>query len=271
MTDNNDKDLSKNKDEYYDDEGANSSFTRSLLGLVTFSTIIPLGVYTSIESVVSLTWLWPLLDVILGLFSVAISYCLLNYFHLPSILIAVIVYGFLIIITGYNHVDGLLDFADGVMVHGDVKRKIEVMRDPIIGTSAISTMMIIAFLTIVSISAVIDKNILWAILVAVMSSKLSLLTTCICSKPSADGIGKYFVESMDIPKFVASLLICGIFGYSLLGFLGILGVIGGVFSGSLIAIIAQRNFNVATGDVLGASVEIGRAISLLFLVLAIYF
>ena len=103
MTDNNDKDLSKNKDEYYDDEGANSSFTRSLLGLVTFSTIIPLGVYTSIESVVSLTWLWPLLDVILGLFSVAISYCLLNYFHLPSILIAVIVYGFLIIITGCIH------------------------------------------------------------------------------------------------------------------------------------------------------------------------
>ncbi|WP_295722318.1 adenosylcobinamide-GDP ribazoletransferase [uncultured Methanobrevibacter sp.] len=271
MTDNMDNDLSKNKDEYYDDEGKNSSFIRSLLGLVSFSTIIPLGVYTSIESVVSLTWIWPLLDVILGLFAVGVSYLLLNYFHFPSILIAVIIYGFFTIITGYNHIDGLLDFADGIMVHGDKKRKIEVMRDSILGTSAISTMVIVAFITVVSISAVIDKNILWAILIAEMSSKLSLVTTCICSKPSSDGIGKYFIESMDVPKFVASLLICGIIGYGLLGFLGVFGVIGGVFSGSLIALISKRNFEVATGDVLGASVEIGRVFSLLFLVLAIYF
>ncbi len=263
-------DLSKNKDEYFDDEGENSSFLRSLFGLVTFSTIIPLGVYTSIESVVSLTWLWPLLDVVLGFFGVVISYCLLSYCHLPSIMIAVIVYAFFLIITGYNHVDGLLDFADGVMVHGDYGRKIGVMRDPMVGTAAVTTMVIVAFLTVVSFSALIDKIILWGILVAEMSSKLSLVTTCICSKPSNRGIGKYFVSSMDIPRFVASLLICGIIGYVLLGFVGVFGVCGGVFSGALVAIMAKRNFDVATGDVLGASVEIGRVFSLLFLILAIY-
>ena len=78
----NNEDLSKNKDEYFDDERENSSFFRSLAGLVTFSTIIPLGVYTSIESVVSLTWLWPLLNAFIGLLGVMIAYFLLGILYI---------------------------------------------------------------------------------------------------------------------------------------------------------------------------------------------
>ena len=265
----NNEDLSKNKDEYFDDERENSSFFRSLAGLVTFSTIIPLGVYTSIESVVSLTWLWPLLNAFIGLLGVMIAYFLLYYIHFSSPLIAIIVYAFFLIIMGYNHLDGLLDFADGVMVHGGYDKKISVMRDPIVGTGGIATFAIVSLMTVAALISIINYQALWAILIGEMSAKIALCTVCVSSKPSNSGIGKYFVENMPIPNYVASLLIGFIIGYYLLGYVGVFGVIGGMFGGVVVSLIAKRNFGVATGDVLGASNEIGRLFSLLFLVIGL--
>ncbi|OWT33215.1 cobalamin 5'-phosphate synthase [Methanobrevibacter sp. 87.7] len=263
------EDLSKNRDDYYEDDKKDTSFLRSLGGLVTFSTIIPLGIYTSIEAVISVIWLWPLLNGIIGLGGVAIAYILLKFFKMSHLLVATIVVAYIFLIMGYNHTDGLLDFSDGLMVHGDSKKKISVMRDSMVGTAGISTMVVFTVMTIAALTNIIDYNCLWGIIIAEMAAKISLLTTCVLSKPAEDGIGKYFVEDMPIPNYVASILIVGIIAYVLLGYIGIFGIIGGILAGCLISYLAKRNFGVATGDVLGTSNEIGRLLSLIFLVIAL--
>ena len=74
---------------------------------------------------------------------------------------------------------------------------------------------------------------------------------------------------MTIPKFIATLIIAGVIAYFFASFVGILGVLGGVFGGAFIALIGKNNFKIATGDVLGASNEIGRLFSLLFMLIAL--
>lgn len=266
---NNLEDLSKNRDDYYEDDKKNTSFLRSLAGLVTFSTIIPLGIYTSIEAVISVIWLWPLLNALIGLGGVVIAYILLKFFNMSHLLVATIVISYIFLIMGYNHIDGLLDFSDGIMVHGDSKKKINVMRDSMVGTAGISTMVIFTVMTVAVLTNIIDYNCLWGILVGEMSAKVSLLTTCILSKPAEDGIGKYFVEDMPITNYITAILISGIIAYIFLGYVGLFGLIGAIIAGALISYIAKRNFGVATGDVLGTSNEIGRLLSLIFIVIAI--
>ena len=50
-----------------------------------------------------------------------------------------------------------------------------------------------------------------------------------------------------------------------------MGVVGAMVSGIVIAIVARRNFVLANGDVLGMSNEVGRLFSLLFMAVSLFY
>ena len=168
-------------DSYFEDE--DFSPVKSILGLLTFSTILPIRVYTSIECMTKLTWCWPFIHLFIGILAAICGYLSLNILHLNSFFTAVIVYAFLMIITGYNHLDGVMDMADGVMVHGSPERKIEVMKDSAVGAGGIATMFLVASLTIAGIYNILDYNFLFGIIICEMVAKTSLMTTALLSLP----------------------------------------------------------------------------------------
>ena len=267
----------ENNDDYF--EKQDPSILRSIGGLFTFSTILPLNVYTTIDEMAKLTWFWPVLNGIIGLMAAIIAYVLCKYIYLDELVIATIIYGFLLIINGFNHFDGLMDFGDGVMVHGDPKKKLSIMKDPMTGVGGIATGFIVGTITIALFSSLIEYsylvslNFLLLIIVAEISAKIGLTTCCISSKAGDEGIGKYFIEYMNLRNYVIGLIICLIIASALsvsIGFqIGILGIIGGAFGGGLIALIAKRHLEIANGDVLGCSNELGRLFSLLAMLIAI--
>ena len=175
------------------------------------------------------------------------------------------------LITGYNHLDGVMDMADGVMVHGEPERKIMVMKDSSVGAGGIATLFLVASLTIAGIYNMLDYHFLVGIIICEMTAKTSLVTTALLSKPLTPGIGSYFINEIKIPNYFASTVVVGIIAYMIGGFVGICGVLGAMVSGIIIATIAKRNFVLANGDVLGMSNEVGRLISLLFMCVALYF
>ena len=256
-------------DSYFEDE--EFSPTRSLLGLLTFSTILPINVFTSIEYMTKLTWAWPFLHIFSGILAAVCGYVSLEFLHLNSFFTAAIVYAFLMIITGYNHLDGVMDMADGVMVHGEPERKIMVMKDSSVGAGGMATLFLVASLTIAGIYNILDYHFIVGIIICEMTAKTSLVTTALLSKPLTPGIGSYFINEMKIPNYFASTVVVGIIAYLLGGFVGICGVLGAIVSGIIIAHIAKRNFVLANGDVLGMSNEVGRLLSLLFMAVALYF
>ncbi|MER2014095.1 MAG: adenosylcobinamide-GDP ribazoletransferase [Methanobrevibacter sp.] len=256
-------------DSYFEDE--EFSPVKSILGLLTFSTILPIRVYTSIEYMTKLTWCWPFIHLFIGILAAICGYLSLNILHLNSFFTAVIVYAFLMIITGYNHLDGVMDMADGVMVHGSPERKIEVMKDSSVGAGGIATMFLVASLTIAGIYNVLDYNFLFGIIICEMVAKTSLMTTALLSLPLTPGIGSYFIYETTPSKYLLSTFIVALIAFLLGDLVGICGVLGAMFSGIVIAFIARRNFGVANGDVLGMSNEVGRLMALLFMAAALYF
>lgn len=267
----------ENNDDYF--EKQNPSILRSIGGLMTFSTILPLNIYTSIEEMAKLTWFWPIINGIIGLMAALIAFILARFIHFDPLLIAAIVYGFLLIINGFNHFDGLMDFGDGIMVHGDPQKKLSIMKDPMTGVGGISTGFIVGTITIAALCSIInyayaiDLDFILLIIIAEISAKIGLTTCCICSKASNEGIGKYFIEYMNLKNYVVGLIICFIIGTILsikIGFhIGIIGIIGGAFGGALTALIAKRHLEIANGDVLGTSNELGRLFSLIGMLILI--
>ena len=256
-------------DDYFEDE--EFSPVRSLLGLVTFSTILPINVFTSIEYMTKLTWCWPFIHLFIGIFAAACGYVSLEFLHLNSFLTAVIVYAFLMLITGYNHLDGVMDMADGVMVHGDPAKKIRVMKDSSVGAGGVATLFLVASLTVAGIYNILDYHFIYGIVICEMVAKTSLITTALLSKPLMPGIGSYFIENTKLSNYFASTVLVGIIAFLLGGLVGVVGVIGAIASGLIIAVIAKRNFVFANGDVLGMSNEVGRFFALIFMSVALYF
>ena len=257
------------EDNYFEDE--EFSPIRSLLGLLTFSTILPINVFTSIEYMTKLTWCWPFLHIFVGVLSAVCGYVSLNFLHLNSFFTATIVYAFLMLITGYNHLDGVMDMADGVMVHGEPEKKIRVMKDSSVGAGGMATLFLVASLTIAGIYNILDYHFIVGIIICEMAAKTSLLTTALLSKPLTPGIGSYFIKETNPANYFASTVIIAIIAYAIGGWAGICGVLGAIVSGVLIATIAKRNFILANGDVLGMSNEVGRLLSLLFMAVALFF
>jgi len=256
-------------DSYFEDE--EFSPIMSLLGLLTFSTILPINVFTSIEYMTKLTWCWPFLHLFIGILAAICGYISLEFLHLNSFFTAVIVYAFLMIITGYNHLDGVMDMADGVMVHGEPERKIRVMKDSSVGAGGVATLFLVASLTIAGIYNILDYRFILGIIVCEMTAKTSLITTALLSKPLTPGIGSYFINETNPANYFASTFFVACISYLLCGLVGLCGVIGAMISGLIIATIAKRNFVLANGDVLGMSNEVGRLFSLLFMAVALYF
>ena len=256
-------------DSYFEDE--EFSPIRSLLGLLTFSTILPINVFTSIEYMTKLTWAWPFIHIFIGILAAICGYISLEILHLNSFFAAVIVYAFLMIITGYNHLDGVMDMADGVMVHGEPERKIRVMKDSSVGSGGVATLFLVASLTIAGLYNILDYNFIIGIIICEMLAKTSLLTTALLSKPLTPGIGSYFINETTPSKYFISTAIITTFAFLLGGLVGIFGALGAIISGTIIAVIAKRNFVLANGDVLGMSNEVGRLFSLLFMAVALYF
>ena len=256
-------------DDYFEDE--EFSPVRSLLGLLTFSTILPINVFTSIEYMTKLTWCWPFLHLFIGIFAAVCGYVSLEFLHLNSFFTAVIVYAFLMLITGYNHLDGVMDMADGVMVHGPPEKKIRIMKDPSVGAGGVATLFLVASLTIAGIYNILDYNFIVGIIVCEMAAKTSLITTALLSKPLTPGIGSYFMFNTTLSNYLASTIIVAIIAYLCAGLVGVIGVIGAIVSGIIITVIAKRNFVLANGDVLGMSNEVGRLFVLLFMAVSLYF
>lgn len=254
------------RDDYFEPK---TGSLNAFIGLLTFFTIIPIRMYTTIEDMAKMAWSMPFIGAFVGLLGIIIAYFLSSIVNLPGLLVACLIYGFFTLINGCHHLDGLLDFSDAVMYQGSVEDKIKIMRDPISGTGALASLFLVGVCTISCYYSLISENLLILILISEIGGKIGLLTTCISSKSAVDGTGKEFIEYLTVPMYLVSVIIFIIISYLLNPLYGVFGIFGGIIGGGLISLISKRHFRVATGDVLGASNEISRLISLILMILIV--
>lgn len=241
-------------------------------GIITFSTILPIKIYPDIETIAKATWFWPIISGFVGLIGGIIAY-ILSILLVPPLISATIIYSFFIIFNGFHHLDGLIDFGDALMAHGSHEKKLAIMRDSKIGTGGISLFFIVGIISVASLNSIFTwpvAIIFYSIIIAEISGKLGLVTCCISSKTNGIGMGSYFINSVTLRKYLLILTIVLAIGILFMGFTGVFGVLGGVLGGALTAYLGKKNIGIGTGDVLGASNEIGRLFSLLAIVISFF-
>ncbi|HMK53705.1 MAG TPA: adenosylcobinamide-GDP ribazoletransferase [Methanobacteriaceae archaeon] len=247
----------------------NDDSWKGFLGLISFSTILPINIHTSIEEMARFTWMWPFIGGFIGILVGLVAFLFAGLLHLPPLLSAALIYSFAITITGLHHLDGLIDFADGLMVHGDHRRRIEVMRDERIGTGGLASLLMVSLITVTSISTLPLIILPLIMVISEISAKLGLITCATLSRPSGDGTGTHFIESMNPTLLAISLVVSVFIGYFAVQYIGIAGIVGGFVMGIIMALLAREKFKYTTGDVLGATNELSRMLALILMVLVL--
>jgi adenosylcobinamide-GDP ribazoletransferase len=188
---------------------------------------------------------------------------------LPSLVVGALVLGFLLLITGLHHTDGLLDFGDGVMAHGSPERKIEIMHDQLTGAGGLSLGIMTFLITAFSIAELDEGVIVQGLVVVEVSAKLSMVVGAWAGKAVHKGMSSSFLEAMHGKKGTARLIAALVISFGiavpLLWLAGAVTVLAAILASLVMVGISHRHFKGVTGDVLGATNEITRMVSLITL------
>ena len=242
-----------------------------LLGMISFSTRIPVNRMVTIEEMASTVIMWPYVGLLIGIFGAVLAYISHFLVGLNVMLTAVLVYGFIIWFTGFNHVDGVMDMGDGLMVHGDSEKRLAVMRDSSVGTGGIATFFIVASLTLAALASIPSEFLIQSILLVELASKFSMITSMVIGKDDSRGIGRLIKSGINSKILVILVIINSVIGYMILGLPGVCAIIVAVCTGLYLAHMADNKFGCVTGDIMGASNEIARVTSLIVLIIAFNF
>ncbi len=266
------------------DDGA-AAPARPLLGdprpLFGFLTRLPLGRGATFEAFVTAFPLVPLVGWMTGLATGLAALLLVDF--APAQVLAAVVLGLAVGLTGLNQADGLLDLGDGLMVHGDARRRLEVMHDPHGGVGAIG---LVFFTYLVAFAALSDLAGLSvgaddlsqaavlpaAVLLAEVLSRLPFLILSWHSHASHPGLGEQALEGFATRHLALGLVVSApalLTGF-VLGWPAVAAAAAGML---LVALFLRRTafalLGGVGGDVMGASQELSRTACLVAIALSV--
>lgn len=226
-----------------------------------FLSTIPVGIsIEGMEALMRYVYIFPLVGLALGAILGAAAYLLAK--ALPSGLVAIAVIIIIYKLCGINHIDGLADFGDGVIAHGTVEKKVQAMKDVSLGTGG-AVFIAVNLLALFSILSSLPTELLPLALVASeVAAKQSMIAFAAFSKSLQKGFGQMMIERTGSREFLLGLTISGALCLALLGPLGGAMLAASQAAALYLVDLSRRNFGGATGDGIGASNEICRAVAL---------
>ena len=248
----------------------------------------------SFDQIADSFYIAPFIGLVIGCLSGFVAYFLALVFQ--PLLTGILALGFLLFITGLHHTDGLFDFGDGLMAHGNPERRLEVMKDLRIGVGGLGLGFIVLITTFLSISEISRLSsplyaplipesfsanallefflavplIIQSLIIAEVSAKLSMVVIATAGKPAKkESMALRVIQRMkNKGKFTIGIVLSLLF---LIPFqwIGIIGLLIGILVALLINYISVKRFNGITGDVMGATNDIARVATLLSIIIII--
>jgi adenosylcobinamide-GDP ribazoletransferase len=241
---------------------------KEIKNLLSFLTTIPVRMdQDMLTDTAKCMFLFPLVGAFIGLLAGLCGWATSQF--LPSLVVGALVLGFLLLITGLHHTDGLLDFGDGIMAHGSPERKIEIMHDQLTGAGGLSLGIMTFLITTFAISELDSGIIIQGLVVVEISAKLSMVVGAWAGKAVHEGMNSSFLEAMHgnkgTARLLAALVISFVIAMPLLWLTGAVTVLAAILASLIMVEVAHRHFKGVTGDVLGATNELARMFSLITL------
>jgi adenosylcobinamide-GDP ribazoletransferase len=176
----------------------------------------------------------------------------------PAAVVAAIVVGADLALTGLLHMDGLVDCADGLLPHLSRERRLAVMREPTIGAFGIAAGAAVLLARFAAISSIHPSVLLltgiWCGSRTVMAVAPSVLPY---ARADEGGLATSFLSATGRrPALIAA--ITGVAGLTSAAMLwrplgGAVAALSGLAAAVLVLAFARRRLGGFTGDVLGAA------------------
>ena len=237
---------------------------REISLVFSFLTILPTS-NASLENTAKYMYLFPIVGIAIGLLIGSMGFGLSMF--LDPLVVGLLVVSALAIVTGIHHTDGLADFADGLMVKGSKEKKIKAMKDLSVGSAGIVSIVLYLMGLIIAISLKSGYELFLVILLGEIIAKYSMVLMAAISKSASVGSNSPFLQLMKDKKKIAVSTVITLLPIILLG-----GLYGTIIFGAAIMFtlfmtgLSTRSFGGITGDVLGATNELTRLVSMLIFV-----
>lgn len=230
-----------------------------LLSLLQFTTILPLGKPQELESFARHSYLYPVAGYVIG---ALVAFPV--FFIADRIIAAAVAIALIMLISGAHHFDGLLDFGDGLMAHGDCKKRITALTDRYIGTGGVAAGIAITLLLFAGFYA--STSLVFAIIIGEVCAKFSMTVLTAYGTPFRQGMHSY-LHQFSQPHFplIAALLCVPLLFIPIAPFKLIGALLAAVVCPTILLLVANRLFGGVNGDVVGATNEITRACAILAL------
>lgn len=182
-----------------------------------------------------------------------------------------------IVLTGYLHLDGLADSADGLLPPMAPERRLEVMADPSVGAFGTVTLIAVLLLRFGALASAAPAPLVIGALWCGSRTAMAVVARCgHYARPG--GLATAFVDAGGGPtgarhRQLAGAVVPGVVGTVLAlsmaiagrGTHGLAAVGGEVVGSTFVVLLAQKRIGGFTGDVLGAAGVVGETIGLVVL------
>ena len=240
-----------------------------LLGAIGFLTTLPAGKTNRFVHLQKRTYLFPvagvLIGIILGVIATILMVLLPDQPDIFSVLMIISIYCF----TGFNHLDALSDFGDGITAHGSREKKVRALKDMALGTGGVAFIVLYFLLLFVLIQSLVSVEISTrfgsgigiSLLVAEVASKHSMITTACLGQPIHQGMGSVIADNTGPWQLLVSLLISVAVCTVLMGMAGLVVLVMAMLLSVVVVVISKRHFGGINGDCIGTSNELARLVA----------
>lgn len=167
-----------------------------------------------------------------------------------------------VMLTGGLHLDGLADCCDGLLASTSVERRLEIMKDPHIGTFGVVGLILVLFLKAAVLASLTPAS-SFSVLLAASLARFCILPVGLMKQARPSGMGADFASGFRRSYILWSAIIpLGI--AVLLGIRGVVSLLAGLGASILILLFVRSRIGGVTGDVFGMTVEVVEAVVLLF-------
>jgi adenosylcobinamide-GDP ribazoletransferase len=228
-----------------------------------FLTTIPVGFSArGLEDLANHMYIYVIVGAfigfLIGIVGRALSFLPSVNIFLQSAIILVALYS----ITGFIHLDGLIDIGDGLLKHGTMEERRQVIKEPYIGVGGIAFCVLLFLLLFTSIISV-RSILLPALITAEVAGKLSMVEIASFGKATHKGLGSLFSERSTPITFIIALIVALIISFVCLSWRGVVGLLTSTIVASGLLKLADISFGGISGDIIGSSNELGRVVTLL--------
>lgn len=248
---------------------------RPLRTAFSFFTILPLGRGAELNEVAESCYCLPLVAVAVGAVAGIAGWGGTELLGAP--VGAALALSVSLLLTGLHHVDGLGDFGDALMARGGPERRVAVLKDRTMGTGAVGALLMVYLLSWASLSQLFVMSgggrIVGYLIAAELAARLAMLTNATISKTSHPGSGSAFLLAarswrgvFGITAAIGGLLAASIFldPAPLL-----LAGVAALLTAAAMSFAGHEWFGGVGGDLLGATLELGRMAALMGMVAAL--